>query len=91
MNRLPREIFESYQRMDESDKTDHGEIILYQTGDGYIKLDVRLQNETLWLTQASMAELFRTTQQNISLHIQNVYEEGELTPDATYKDFLLVI
>ncbi len=66
------------------------EIIIYQTEDGLVKVDVRLQEETIWLTQAAMAELFQTTQQNISLHLQNVYEEGELEPNATYKDFLLV-
>lgn len=67
-----------------------GEIILYHADDGSVKLEVRLQDETIWLTQAAMAELFQTTQQNISLHIQNIYEEGELEPEATYKDFLLV-
>lgn len=65
-------------------------MILYQAADGMVRLEVRLENETLWLTQAAIAELFQTTQQNISLHIQNIYEEGELEPTATYKDFLLV-
>jgi hypothetical protein len=65
-----------------------GELIVYQTEDGRVKLDVRLKDETVWLTQNMMAELFQTTQQNISLHIRNVYEEGELLPDATHKKFL---
>jgi hypothetical protein len=76
--------------MNRQDDPDQGEMILYQTDDGLVKLDVRLQDETIWLTQSTMAELFQTTQQNISLHIQNIYEEGELAPDATHKDFLLV-
>jgi hypothetical protein len=67
-----------------------GEFLLYQTEDGRIKLDVRLQDETVWLTQPLMAELFQTTQQNISQHIRNVFEEGELTPEATHKKFLSV-
>lgn len=67
-----------------------GEILVYQTEDGRVKLQVRLENETVWLTQQLMAELFQTTQQNISQHIQNIFEEGELTPEGTYKKFLLV-
>ncbi len=66
------------------------EIILYQTEDGRNRIEVRLENETVWLTQQLMAELFQTTQQNISLHIQNIYAEGELHPEATHKDFLSV-
>jgi hypothetical protein len=67
-----------------------GEMIVYQSAQGDVRLDVRLKDETLWLSQAGMAELFQTTQQNISLHIQNILEEGELSPEATHKDFLLV-
>lgn len=66
------------------------EIILYQTEDGRSRIEVRLENETVWLTQQLMAELFQTTQQNISLHIQNIYAEGELGSEATHKDFLSV-
>ena len=64
--------------------------IIYETEDGRVKLEVRLQDETVWLTQQLMAELFQTTQQNISQHIQNVYDEGELESGATYKKFLSV-
>lgn len=67
-----------------------GEILVYQTEGGQVKLDVRLQEETVWLTQPLMAELFQTTQQNISQHILNIYEEGELTEEATHKKFLSV-
>jgi len=67
-----------------------GELLVYQTDDGRVKLEVRLENETVWLTQQTMADLFQTTKQNISLHIQNILEEGELSPEATVKDFLTV-
>ena len=55
-----------------------------------MKIDVRLENETVWLTQQQMADLFQTTQQNISLHIQNIFHEGELQPEATHKESLSV-
>jgi len=50
---------------------DSSEIIIYQTDDGRTKIDVRMEDETVWLTQAQMAELFQTTKQNVSLHINN--------------------
>ena len=68
----------------------NGEFLLYQTEDGLVKLQVRLQNETVWLTQQMIAELFQTTVPNISMHIRNIYAEGELTPAATIKKFLTV-
>lgn len=67
-----------------------GQFLIYQAEDGMLKLDVRLQDESLWLTQQLMADLFQTTKQNISLHIQNIYEEGELAPEATVKKYLSV-
>ena len=72
------------------DKSPRSEIILYQTEDGKIKIDVRFQEETVWLSQKLMAELFQTTKQNISLHVKRIYEEGELSPEATVKQFLTV-
>ena len=66
------------------------EIILYQTEDGQTKLEVRLEDETVWLTQQQLAALLQTTKQNISLHIQNIYEEGELTSEPTVKKILTV-
>ncbi|MBW2200544.1 MAG: virulence RhuM family protein [Deltaproteobacteria bacterium] len=72
------------------DSHNKSEIILYQTEDGQVKLEVRLQNETVWLTQQMLAELFQTTVPNISMHIRNIYVEGELTPEATIKKFLTV-
>ena len=68
----------------------NGEIILYQTEDGQTKLEVRLESDTLWLTQANMAELFQTTPQNITLHLKNIYASGELSEEATCKDYLQV-
>jgi hypothetical protein len=68
----------------------NSEIILYQTEDGQTKIDVRLEKETVWLSQAQMVELFQTTKQNISLHIKNIYEEGELDEISTVKDYLTV-
>lgn len=75
--------------MNESDAP-ASEIIFYQTEDGQTKLDVRLEDETVWLTQQQLATLLQTTKQNISLHIQNIYEEGELMPEATVKKILTV-
>lgn len=73
-------------------KTDpeNSQFLVYQAEDGQIKIDVRLEEETVWLTQQQMADLFQTTKQNISLHIQNIYEEGELVPEATVKKYLTV-
>jgi hypothetical protein len=66
------------------------EFLVYQTDDGRVKLEVRLENETIWLTQQMMADLFQTTQQNISLHIRNIISEGELIQEATHKKYLSV-
>jgi hypothetical protein len=64
-----------------------GEIILYQTEEGTAKLEVRLEDETVWLSQMQMAELFQTTKQNVSQHIQHISEEQELSSDSVAKDF----
>ena len=66
------------------------EIILYQTDDKSIAIDVRVEDETVWLTQSQMAELFKATKQNISLHINNVFKEGELLKNSTVKEYLTV-
>ena len=71
-------------------KSDNSEIIIYQTEDGCTKIDVRMDEETVWLTQIQMAELFQTTKQNISLHINNAFKEGEVEPSATVKEYLTV-
>ena len=64
------------------------QFLLYQTSDGQTRLEVRLENETVWLTQNQMAELFQTSIPNVSMHIRNVFGEGELQPDSVVKEFL---
>ena len=66
------------------------QIVIYQTEDGQTQIDVCLENETVWLTQAQMAELFQKTPQNITMHIQNAYKEGELDKSSTCKEYLQV-
>ena len=69
---------------------ENNKIVIYQTEDGHTQIDVRLENETVWLTQAQMAELFQKTPQNITMHIRNAFNEGELDEQATCKEFLQV-
>ena len=52
------------------------DILIYQTEDGNTKVDVRLEDETVWMTQKAIAELYQSTKQNISLHVENILEEG---------------
>ena len=66
------------------------QFLIYRAADGTVKIDVRFDGETVWLTQPLMAELFQTTQQNVSLHLQNIYAEGELSFEPTHKEFLSV-
>ena len=66
------------------------DLILYQTEDGKTRIQCRFEDESLWLTQAQMADLFQTTPQNITQHIKAIYEEGELSEDRTCKPFLQV-
>lgn len=66
------------------------QFIIYQSEDGQTKLDVRFVGETVWLTQALMAELFQTSTDNISLHLKNIYAEGELDENSTAEDFSVV-
>ena len=65
-----------------------GQVLIYQTETGQTKLEVRLEEETVWLTQKDMAELYQTTKQNISLHIKNIYEERELDENSVVKESL---
>jgi hypothetical protein len=74
----------------EPDLPQKGQFLVYRAEDGQMKIDVRLEGETAWLTQSPMAELFQTTPQNITLHLQAIYAEGELTEAATCKDYLQV-
>jgi len=73
-----------------ADETPQSEIILYQTEDGRTHIQCRFENDTIWLTQAMIAELFQTTPQNVTIHLKAIYEEGELDPAATCKDYLQV-
>jgi hypothetical protein len=66
------------------------DVILYTTEDGVAKIDLRLENGTVWLSQMQIAELFEATKQNISLHLKNIFEDGELLPEATVKESLTV-
>lgn len=66
----------------------YSQFIIYKTEDGETKIDVRFDKDTVWLTQQTMAELFQTTKQNISQHITNVFDEGELKQYSVVKDFL---
>lgn len=75
---------------DEELETSRGELILYETEDGRTRVECRFADETLWLSQALMAELFQTTPQNITLHLKALYEEGEIEEEATCKEYLQV-
>jgi len=72
------------------DSLPQSEFILYQTEDGRTRIQCRFENETLWLTQAQIAELFQTTPQNVTLHLKAIFAEGELEEAATCKDYLQV-
>ena len=68
----------------------NSEMLLYQTADGELKIQVHLERDTVWLTQADMVELFQSSKSNISEHIKNIFEEGELSPDSTVRNFRTV-
>jgi hypothetical protein len=65
-------------------------IILYQTEDGRTRVECRFENETIWLTQALIAELFQTSIPNVNIHLKSIYDEGELELGATIKSYLIV-
>ena len=67
-----------------------GEIVVYGAPDGAVRVDVRLDRETVWLTQRQMAEVFDTSTDNVSLHLRNIFLDGELEETATTEDFLVV-
>jgi hypothetical protein len=62
--------------------------MIYRTEDGHTKIDVRIEEDTVWLSQTQMTELFQTTKQNVSLHINNVFVDGELDRNSTVKEYL---
>jgi hypothetical protein len=65
-------------------------MLLYQTEDGRTRIECRFEEQTLWLTQAQIAELFQTTPQNVTMHLKAIFAEGELSEPATCKDYLQV-
>ena len=69
---------------------EQGEIIIYQTNDGKNKIDVKLEGETVWLTQAQLVELYQSSKSNVSEHIKHIYEEGELEKSSTVRNFRTV-
>lgn len=71
----------------EMENKNNGEIVIYQSEDGLTHIDVKLEDETIWLTQQQMAELFQTSRTNVVEHIGNIYSEGELDQDSTCREF----
>jgi hypothetical protein len=67
-----------------------GQFLLYLTEDGKTRVEVRLLDETVWMTQAAIAELYQTTPQNITLHLKEIFSDGELDERSTCKGFLQV-
>lgn len=76
--------------MTQENLTNQSQILLYQTEDGRQRIEVRLEQITVWLSQILMAELFQTTVANINLHIRNIYEEKEVSSEGTIKQYLIV-
>ncbi len=71
----------------ENNLTPKGEIVIYQTENGDTKLDVRMEDETVWLTQAQLVELYQTTKSNVSEHIKHIFEDGELDESSVVRNF----
>ena len=67
----------------------HGSLLFYQTEDGGQRIEVRLEEETVWLTQRLMSELFQTTPENITIHLKNIFSEGELDSNSVTKESLV--
>ena len=65
-------------------------VIIYTANDGKTKIDVKLEEETLWLTQAQMCELYQTSKSNVSEHIKHIFEEGELDKESVVRNFRTV-
>jgi hypothetical protein len=65
----------------------HGEIVIYQTEDGLTNIEVKIKEETVWLTQQQMADLFQTSRTNVVEHIKHIYDEGELDENSTCRKF----
>jgi hypothetical protein len=74
---------------EQPDSRSQGQFLVYQAEDGQLKIDVRLQGETAWLTQAHMAALFQTTVPNVNMHLGNIFAEGELQASSVIQEFLI--
>ena len=68
-------------------ENEEGNIVIYQSGDGHARIEVRLEDDTVWLTQADMVELFQSSKSNISEHIKHIFEEGELREEVVVRKF----
>lgn len=66
---------------------EYGEILIYQTDDGQTNIEVKIEDDTVWLTQQQMSELFQTSRTNVVEHIKHIYEEGELDEISTCRNF----
>ena len=66
---------------------ENNKILIYTDNDGLTKIDVKLEEDTLWLTQAQMCELYQTSKSNVSEHIKHIFEEGELQEDSVVRKF----
>lgn len=73
----------------QNELNEQNNFIMYTTDDGKVDIEVRLEDENVWLTQNSMAELFDTTRNNMTMHIRNIFEEGELQESSVSKESLL--
>lgn len=82
INKKGVSLQKNYESMKEDQK-----IVIYQTPDGKTQIDVRLEDETVWLTQAQMAQLFKSSRTNVLEHIQHIYEVEELEKEATCRNF----
>lgn len=79
-----------YDKNMKKNNPNNSQIIIYEGGEGQLKIEVRVENETVWLTQVQLTDLFGTTKSNISIHVKNIFKEGELTKEATVKKYLTV-
>lgn len=86
----PEKITDTMAKEIEINNPSDETVVIYRSADSAVQLDVQLSEETVWLSQQQMASLFDSTVPNISIHIRNIYKEGELLKEATVKDFLIV-
>ena len=83
-------FFRTFTAENQTTMDNQNQIILYQDDNDITRVSVRFADEDLWLTQNQLAEIYCTTRENVTMHINNIYADGELTKNSTSKDFLLV-